>query len=321
MMKHEGHEPPHPSIKDRYLGCLAGLAVGDAVGTTLEFKRQGSFSPIEDMVGGGPFGLKPGQWTDDTSMALCLADSLIRCSSFNAKDQMERYCQWRDHGYLSSNGTCFDIGGTVSDALTRFQKTKEPFSGSTHPHSAGNGSLMRLAPVPLFYARNQETAIHMSAESSKTTHGAITCIDACRYFCALIIGALNGQSKETILSPEYTPVGNLWKNSPLCPEIAEIAQGSFKEKNPPEIKGTGYVVKSLEAALWAFYRTTSFKQGCLLAVNLGDDADTTGAIYGQLAGAYYGAGNIPEQWWDNLAHKDLIEDFAMQLWEIAETEN
>jgi ADP-ribosylglycohydrolase len=161
----------------------------------------------------------------------------------------------------------------------------------------------------------------MSAESSKTTHGAITCIDACRYFCALIIGALNGQSKENILSPEYTPVDNLWENNPLCPEIAEIAQGSFKEKNPPEIKGTGYVVKSIEAALWAFYQTTSFKQGCLLAVNLGDDADTTGAIYGQLAGAYYGAGNIPAQWRDNLAHKDLIEDFAMQLWEIAETEN
>jgi ADP-ribosylglycohydrolase/protein-tyrosine phosphatase len=306
---------------DRYLGCLAGLAAGDAVGTTLEFKLPGSFSPIDDMIGGGPFGLKPGQWTDDTSMALCLADSLIQCNGFDAADQMKRYCRWRDQGYLSSIGECFDIGGTVSSALSRFQETGDPFAGSTHERSAGNGSIMRLAPVPLFYGGHPETAIQMSAESSKTTHGARTCIDACRYLSGLIIGALTGESRETLLGPRYAPVKNLWGADPLCPEIDEIARGSFKTKNPPEIKGTGYVVQSLEAALWAFYHSSCFEDGCLMAVNLGDDADTTGAVYGQLAGAFYGFKSIPPKWRDMIAHKDMIADFAVKLWLSTNAEN
>ena len=136
--------------RERYRGCLLGLAVGDALGTTLEFCRPGSFTPITDMVGGGPFRLKPGQWTDDTSMALCLASSLTERGGFDARDQMERYVRWWREGYWSSTGRCFDIGNTTSAALSRFQKTGDPFAGSTDPHAAGNGSLMRLAPVPLF---------------------------------------------------------------------------------------------------------------------------------------------------------------------------
>src|SRR5574337_1213144 len=137
----------------RYRGCLLGLAVGDAVGTTLEFKRSGTFEPIDDMVGGGPFRLKPGQWTDDTSMALCLATSLIERRGFDPIDQLERYVRWWREGYLSSTGDCFDIGNTVRQALTRFLQTREPCPGSTDPHTAGNGSIMRLAPVVLYFAQ------------------------------------------------------------------------------------------------------------------------------------------------------------------------
>ena len=152
------------TMQQRYQGCLMGLAAGDAVGTTVEFKPPGSFSPVTDMVGGGPFRLKSGEWTDDTSMALCLADSLIACSGFDAADQMDRYLRWRDEGYLSSNGFCFDIGITISDALSRYRATGEPFAGSTDPYSAGNGSLMRLAAAPLFFASDPEQAIFMSGE-------------------------------------------------------------------------------------------------------------------------------------------------------------
>jgi ADP-ribosylglycohydrolase len=116
-----------------------GLAAGDALGTTLEFSRPGSFTPIDDMVGGGPFGLEPGQWTDDTSMALCLAESLIECQGFDPRDQMQRYVRWYRDGHLSSTGICFDIGNTVGAALGAFEHTGEPFSGLTDPHSAGNG--------------------------------------------------------------------------------------------------------------------------------------------------------------------------------------
>lgn len=304
---------------DRYRGCLIGLATGDAVGTTLEFQPPSTFTPIKDMVGGGPFGLQPGEWTDDTSMALCLAESLIRQNGFDPTDQLERYLQWYQVGHLSSTGECFDIGNTVQKALMRFERTGEPYCGSTAPRSAGNGSIMRLAPVPLFFAQNPEKAIEMSGESSRTTHGAATAVDACRYLGALLVGAVNGASREELLSSHYSPIADYWDENPLVDEIDEIAVGSFKHRQPPEIRGTGYVVKSLEAALWAFYYSQSFEEGCILAVNLGDDADTTGAVYGQLAGAFYGEQGIPQSWRNKLVHRDLIEYFAEQLFSAAQS--
>jgi ADP-ribosyl-[dinitrogen reductase] hydrolase len=304
---------------DRYRGALFGLACGDALGTTLELKSPGTFKPVTDIVGGGPFRLKPGEWTDDTSMALCLAESLIECKGFDAADQMKRYLRWYREGHLSSTGRCFDIGNTSRDALMRFERTDEPYSGSADKYSAGNGSIMRLAPVPLFFASDPEKAIFMSGESSRTTHGNILCIDACRYFGALIVGAVSGTSKEDLLSERYCPVAGYWDRNPLVPEIGAIAGGSFKRRNPPAIKGSGYAVQSLEAALWAFYRSSSFEEGCLLAVNLGDDADTTGAVYGQVAGAYYGVEGIPEGWRSKIAMRGLIEDYAERLLEMGGT--
>jgi len=304
-------------VKDRYRGSLLGLAVGDAVGTTLEFREPGSFAPLDDLVGGGPFGLKPGEWTDDTSMALCLAASLVERKGFDARDQMERYLRWRNEGYMSSNGWCFDIGGTVSASLSRFEQTGDPFAGSTYPRTAGNGSIMRLAPVPLFYAGNPSEAIEKAAESSRTTHAAPTAVDACRYLAALIVGALHGATKEELLSSRYNPIPDYWQQYPLVSEIDEVATGSFKQRQPPEIRGTGYVVNSLEAALWAFYHSVSLREGCLLAVNLGDDADTTGAVYGQLAGAFYGEQGVPQEWRLRLAHRSLIESLADQLFALA----
>ena len=300
-------------IAARYEGCLVGLAVGDAVGTTLEFKTPGTFEPLDDMVGGGPYRLQPGQWTDDTSMALCLAESLVTCEGFHASHQMGLYVRWWREGYLSSTGCCFDIGNTVKDALKRYQQTEFAMMGSTDPMSAGNGSLMRLAPVAMFFATDPELAIRLCGESSRTTHGARTCIDACRYFGGLIVGALRGATKEELLSERYCPVVGLWERAPLCAEIDEIATGSFKRLEPPDIVGSGYVVKSLEAALWAFYRSETFEEGCLKAANLGNDADTTAAIYGQIAGAFYGMDGIPSGWREKLADRELISNFASSL--------
>jgi ADP-ribosyl-[dinitrogen reductase] hydrolase len=138
MMAHENTR----QLRNRYHGALLGLAAGDALGTTLEFKSPGTFRPLTDMVGGGPFNLQPGQWTDDTSMALCLAESLVRCHGFDPKDQMECYCRWWQDGYLSCTGRCFDIGCTVSAALSKYTETGDPFSGSVDPRSAGNGSFV-----------------------------------------------------------------------------------------------------------------------------------------------------------------------------------
>jgi ADP-ribosylglycohydrolase len=302
--------------RDRFIGCLTGLAVGDALGTTLEFKRPGTFEPIDDMVGGGPFRLEPGQWTDDTSMALCLADSLVHFGAFDPADQMRRYGKWWREGYRSSRpGVCFDIGNTVRASLARFERTGDPFAGLVDENTAGNGSLMRLAPVPMFYAGSPSEAIAKAADSSWTTHGAAEAVDACRYFAALLVGALRGEAKSALLSDAFDPAGNTWELEPLAPRIRAIAAGSYKDKKAESIRASGYVVHTLEAALWAFHGSSTFKEGALLAVNLGEDADTTGAVYGQLAGAFYGAAAIPQSWRERLYDGDAITELAVQLHE------
>ncbi len=306
-----------PTTRDRFRGCLLGLAVCDALGTTLEFEAPGTFEPIDDMVGGGPFGLKPGQWTDDTSMALCLAASLLERGGFNPLDQMQRYVRWWREGYMSSTGHTFDIGNTVSASLARFEATGEPYAGSPDRAIAGNGSLMRLAPVPMYYAVDAAEAIDRAALSSLTTHGAPQAVDACRFFSGLLVAALNGVDKHTLLAPGYCPIEGLWEQDPLDETIAEVAAGSFARREPPEIVGSGYVVKSLEAALWAFSKSHDFREGALLAVNLGDDADTTGAIYGQIAGAHYGAEAIPPEWRSRLAMVGTITSMADSLREAS----
>jgi ADP-ribosyl-[dinitrogen reductase] hydrolase len=287
-------------------GALLGLAVGDALGTTVEFQPRGTFTPLTDIVGGGPFGLVPGEWTDDTSMALCLASSLVERGGFDARDQMQRYCRWRDDGYWSSNGRCFDIGITVSAALRRYQQTGNPFAGSTDPHSAGNGSLMRLAPIPLFYFPDDQAAIHYASESSRTTHAADECVNACRLLAGMICRALRGESREAVLFGDAeTFRGTV--------AVAAIARGEYRHRSEADIRGSGYVIASLEAALWCFAQSDSYEDAVLLAANLGDDADTTAAVCGQLAGAFYGESGIPARWLSTLTMKDDIASLAEQL--------
>jgi ADP-ribosyl-[dinitrogen reductase] hydrolase len=298
---------------ERFTGCLFGLAAGDALGTAVEFQSPGSFPPVRDMRGGGPFQLQPGQWTDDTSMALCLAESLVECHGFDPADQMLRYLRWWRRGHLSSTGRCFDIGSTVRAALESFERTAQPFSGPTGARTAGNGSLMRLAPVPLYFASEPREAIERAGESSRTTHGAPAAVDACRYFAGLLLGALREEPKERILEELFCPIPGHWKQNRLDSAVEAVAAGSFKRKEPPALRGTGYVVDCLESALWAFHRAGSFEEGCLLAVNLGDDADTTGAVYGQLAGAYYGLQAIPAGWREKIALGPVIATLAERL--------
>ena len=293
--------------KDRFRGCLLGLATGDAVGTALEFRPRGSFAPISDMIGGGPFGLAPGEWTDDTSMALCLATSLVETGRFDPMDQMFRYWQWAEGGYLSSNGRCFDIGNTVAAALRRYRNTGNPFAGATDPRSAGNGCIMRLAPVPMFYYPDEEAAVRYAAQSSRTTHGAPECIDACRLLAGILVRALAGRTIEEVVF-----AGGV--NFAGSPSISAIARGEYRRKAVSEILGSGYVVESLEAALWCFLCTDTFETAILRAANLGDDADTTAAVCGQVAGAYYGASSIPQRWLERLVMREQITELADRLY-------
>ena len=292
-------------LADRYRGCLLGLACGDAVGTAVEFKPRGSFPAVTGMHGGGPFGLQPGQWTDDTSMALCLADSLLACGGFDALDQMRRYHAWWRQGLRSSTGACFDIGRTVAAALARFERDGNPFAGSTDPLSAGNGSLMRLAPVVLRWFPDAAAIDRHAADSSRTTHAAAEAVEACRLFAHRLRRALHGDAREAVLDAADLDLAE--------PKLRALAAGSWKDKPREAIRGSGYAVESLEAALWCFAHTTSFEDAVLAAANLGDDADTTAAITGQLAGAHYGASSIPPAWLATLHECAAIEALADAL--------
>ena len=297
-------------MNDRRRGALIGLAVGDALGAAVEFKSPGSFTPVADYRSGGPHRLEAGEWTDDTSMALALADS-IATAGWDLKDQADRYVQWWKTGKYSVNGRCFDIGITTCSALGKFVSEKNVLtSGDRSEQASGNGSIMRLAPVPIryshFYPNKIKEISRFAEESSLPTHASEQCVSACRYLATVLAALIQGEDRGDVLSPDWKLLQLLDDIKPLHPLIQEVAQGSFRQKQPPIIQGSGWVVKSLEASLWAFHEADTFEEAVLKAVNLGDDADTTGAICGQLAGAYWGESSIPESLRSGLARVDML---------------
>lgn len=238
-------------------------------------------------------------------MALCLATSLVEREGFDAHDQMDRHSRWYYEGHLSSTGVCFDIGGTVASALRRYRRTGESYAGSTDPMSAGNGRIMRLDPVPMFFYPDLDAVEQYSAQSSRTTHGAQECVDACHLFGRVICRTLLGKPKDEVV------FGNHGRFRGAA-RIVSIAEGAWLDKDEADIRGSGYVVESLEAALWCSMRTETFEDAILRAANLGD-ADTSAAVCGQLAGAYYGEAAIPSAWLDRLTMRTEITRLAHRL--------
>ncbi len=292
---------------DKFSGTLLGLAIGDALGAQVEFKPRGSFDPVTDMQGGGPHDLEPGYWTDDTSMALCLAESLIE-SDFDLKGQLAKYLKWYQEGYLSSTGECFDIGNNTADSLNHYKMTGE--LPPEKERAAGNGSLMRLAPVPMYCHRDFARAVEYSGQSSLTTHNNIMAIDACRFVGGLIQKFINSKDKSAAYKEQE--INATAAILSLDNRVLKAISGALAKESAAKISSDGFVINSLEASLWAFYQGNSFKEALLKAVNLGHDADTIGAITGQLAGAFYGQKAIPEPWIKKLAYREkilsLIED-------------
>lgn len=301
----------------KYKGCLLGLAIGDAIGTTVEFMDRGTFPPVTDMVGGGPFKLKAGQWTDDTSMALCLGQSLIDCQGFDAHDQIQKYIRWYDDGYMSVKGECFDIGSTTQEALwTYMTDSRSPYAGSTYANASGNGSLMRFAPISMWLGTKPDVNDY-AALSSKVTHGSQDCIETCRimnYILQLFWQIRPNETAKKMIISEMDEV----LQDELANSIPRFQSMDFLDKPIEKIHGTGYAVDALEAALWCFFNTDTFEDAVLTAVNLGDDADTTGAIVGQIAGAYYGVECIPEKWINKLYWKDIIEEMSVKLFDLSQ---
>lgn len=284
-------------IRDRARGALLGLAVGDALGTTLEFKARDTYEPLTDLIGGGPFRLQPGQWTDDTAMALALADSLAEKGGLDEQDLLTRFHDWWQNGTYSCTGRCFDIGVTTAQALSRWKATGKDHCGSIDPQTAGNGSLMRLAPVAIRFRDDRNALRDAAARQSKTTHAAPEAVEACVLYAEMVADAINGARRSDVFKA---------RPGPWAGKIDTINQGSWRALGRTSVNASGYVAHSLEAALWATGRTSRFDRAVLHAANLGQDADTTAAIAGQLAGALGGASGIRVDWLAKLAWRDRL---------------
>jgi ADP-ribosyl-[dinitrogen reductase] hydrolase len=293
------------TFKDRALGSFIGLAVGDALGAPIEFKERDTYTHLTEMTGGGYFSLKAGQWTDDTSQALCLAESLIECPGYDPLNFAEKLSDWVIDGKYSSTGKCFGIGQTTLQALGQFNRTRDPDSGVTHLRGDSNGSIMRMAPAAIRWWKQPHLAVKIAGAQSKVTHNRPIVIAACEYMALLICGAIaNGPTapfKGVATDPEW-PV-----------EVLSVARQDYQLVARDNIKSDGYVLSTLSAAIWAIQNTDNFEDALLLAVNLGHDADTVGAVTGQIAGAIYGVASIPQQWFSSLSESGYLLGVGARL--------
>ncbi|KAL8919238.1 MAG: hypothetical protein Q9208_006899 [Pyrenodesmia sp. 3 TL-2023] len=305
----------------RIRGSFYGVAVCDALGAPVEFCQRGTFPPVTGLRYNRNFDLAPGCWTDDTSMTLCLAQSLVdRKGGFDAQDQVKKYIKWYMDGYMSSIGKCFDIGNATRNALAIWREhlkgtapgeeamasgQKSVDASLKRKMQCGNGSLMRVSPVGLVFHQDEAKAVEYAALSSQVTHPYPTNAEACMVYTKMTAATFKHSSKADLAS---IVADWAFEDPDLRSRFEKYSDpGSWKEVESDRISSSGYVVHSLEASLWAFFTTDSFEEGALKVVNLGDDADTVGAIYGGIAGAYYGVEAIPKKWLTRLEAKDIVD--------------
>lgn len=287
------------------LGCWLGLAIGDALGAPVQFRTRDNFDPVTGYRAGGVYNIDAGYWTDDTSMALCLAETLVEHGDYIAQDYGERLIRWVEGGYNSSLDKCFDIGQTTLRAIGEIKRSSFASSGMTEEMSCGNGSIMRLAPIPIYFSNNLQKAITLSVAQSSITHNHPVVLSGCKLLCELILSAFESQNKMQML--------DVLNQTKLHSKYNHICNADFKDKSRHEIDSGTYVISTLEAALWSIWNSDSFEEAMLLAVNLGHDADTVGAVTGQLAGALYGKENIPQKWIDDLYDSERIQMLGNKL--------
>jgi ADP-ribosyl-[dinitrogen reductase] hydrolase len=297
------------TLRERFQGALLGLAVGDALAASTQFRKPGTFPPVGDLLGGGPFDLPRGAWTDDTAMALLLAESLLEREGFDAQDQVQRYVSWQREGRGSATGQCVGISANVARALATAQYRRQPFAGSHDPGQLDKDPLSRVAPAVMYFFADPNLAVSRAAEAARITAQAPMVLECVRLLAAMVRQALTGRDKVAVLRPPR----ETWMSLSTPDEVMAVYEGSYQRRMPPEITGGGHVVQALEAALWAFHHGETFREGALLAANLGRDSDVVAAAYGQLAGAYHGVSAIPGIWRNSLMRQEVVIDTADRL--------
>lgn len=313
------------SKDERVQGGIYGALVGDALGVPVEFtsRSQRALDPVVDMRAGGTWGQPKGTWSDDGAMLLCTMEALT--TDLDDEDLGGLFVDWMTNGYWAKRGARFDIGGATSQALSRVAEgCPVAASGLAAESSNGNGSLMRILPVALRYAdADRETLVERVRSIGGITHAHPRSQLACVFYSLFVVGLLHGESvergyRETIL--EFAPY--LEAEAEERDAFRRIMSGEIQSLLPQEIEASGYVIHTLEAALWCLLNTTNFSDATLRAVNLGEDTDTTGCVVGGAAGVAYGFGQIPRAWVEAVSGEceslpgcglaDWVERFAMK---------
>ncbi len=303
-------------MEDRSKGCFYGCIVGDALGAALEFQWRDTVPLVKDMIPSECHGTPAGAFTDDSSMMMCLAASLVHTKGYQDPDiVLQHYLEWFRDGYLSSTDECFDIGHTTRHALTEYGSTGQLIADTFGVRSAGNGSLMRIAPIPILFSEDYDVARWEGEESSYTTHSNAVAVWCCGIFSHLCAMAIRGHSKQDLIRYLRSVKGPDGHEE----DVERLLRCEFLTKHRDDIISSGYVVDTMEAALWAFFQTETFEDGTILAVNLARDADTVGAVYGTLAGAFYGFLQIPDRWLAALLKPDMISGVWNDFWTLCTT--
>lgn len=305
--------------REQIYGALFGVAIGDALGVPAEFKSRATLqqSPVKDYEGYKSHNQPPGTFSDDSSLTFCLAESL--CNGFDLNDIGERFVRWYDSGYWTAGGNVFDIGMTTSRAISRLKKgVRADLAGDFEEGNNGNGSLMRILPL-LFYIKgfDIEKRYELIKEVSSITHGHIRSVIACFYYLELALCLLNGADKQQAYTATAESVVRFIEEKKIVQSeidlFAPLIAADITQQSIDSIPTFGYVMNTLKASMYCFMTTSNYKDAVLMAVNLGNDSDTTAAVTGGLAGLYYGHEAIPAHWRKSIRRGGNITDLCEKL--------
>lgn len=300
-------------------GMLLGLATADALGVPVEFEFRESLKsdPVINMRSFGSWNQPAGTWSDDTSLTIAAMESISRLKEIDYRDVMENFLKWYERDAFTATGERFDIGNTTRAAIVRFSRKILPPTkcGSTEENSNGNGSLMRILPATLYlYAKGSgqlnADALKIIHEFSALTHGHIISKMACGIYSLIAAQILNGRNLSEAFSIGIADAKNFYGADETFKKFSRLCDENFAALPEDKISSSGYVLDTLEAALWCLLNTDNYKSLALKAVNLGGDTDTVGAVAGGLAGIYYGAESIPAEWLATLKRRDYLEKIA-----------
>lgn len=298
-------------VQARIEGAILGFAVGDALGVPGEFMSRDELAsnPIDDMRGGGAHGQLAGTWSDDTSMTLCMMDSLME-KGIDYEDQMLRFSDWLWNATNTARDEVFDVGGTTKHAIFAFCRGTPPLEcGETAEFCCGNGSLMRVLPVALYLigqykiSKLDDQSAFIIHNTSKCTHAHLRCLMACGIYCAVVFQLYNGGHLSTAVKAGISSAMSYYRRKSefidVYPEFEALKDIALWPEE--QLRGSGYVIHTLQAALWCLLKTTNYRDCVLAAIRLGEDTDTTAAVAGGLSGLWYGVEAIPNGWLEKLA--------------------